>query len=271
MSATCLAPVRQIIRTRESRRWFVLVHAIERVAAGGMLIVLAPALLLLALLIWAISRRPPLVAHLRVGQDGRPLWVLKFRTMWGERSSLIGQKRGLLRTRGAGDRFWSPVLHGPAGRPRKTMACPSSAAFKCTQLARLFRDKYLVEYVEERACPVKLAGDTRVTSRFARFCRRHSIDELPQLIHVLCGQMSLVGPRPITAVELQEHYGEYAAEVLAVRPGLTGLWQIMGRNRLSYRQRLRLDLFLVRHCRGRLYLRVFLRSIPRVVTGKDAW
>ena len=141
MSATCLAPVRQIIRTRELPRWFVVVHAIERVAAGVVLLLLAPALLLLALLIWAMSHRSPLVAHLRVGQDGRPLWVLKFRTMWGERSSLIGQKRGLLRTRGAGDRFLSTALHGPARRPRKTMACPTSAAFKGTQLIYLFHDK----------------------------------------------------------------------------------------------------------------------------------
>jgi len=219
MSATCLAPVRQIIRASETPRWFVLVHAVERVAVGALLLLLAPALVLLALLIWAISRRPPLVAHLRVGQDGRPLWVLKFRTMWGS---------------------------GP-------------------------RRLRLVECITERACPVKSASDPRVTSRFAQFLRRHSIDELPQLIHVARGQMSLVGPRPITAVELREHYGEYAAEILAARPGLTGLWQIMGRNRLSYRQRLRLDLFLVRHCRARLYLRVFLRSIPRVLSGKDAW
>src|SRR6266436_4533949 len=82
MSATCLAPVRQIIRAREIPRWFVLVHAMERLAAGALLLLLAPALILLALLIWAISRRPPLVAHLRVGQDGMPLWVLKYRTMW---------------------------------------------------------------------------------------------------------------------------------------------------------------------------------------------
>jgi exopolysaccharide production protein ExoY len=223
MSATCLAPVRQIIRTSDTPRWFVLVHATERVAAGAVLLLLAPFLIALALLIWAISWRPPLVAHLRVGQDGRPLWVLKFRTMWG--------------------RGWGGGL----------------------------RNLRLVEYITERACPAKSAADPRVTSRFAQFLRRHSIDELPQLIHVARGQMSLVGPRPITAVELQEHYGEYAAEILAARPGLTGLWQIMGRNRLSYRQRLRLDLFLVRHCRARLYLRVFLRSIPRVLSGKDAW
>ena len=220
MSATCLAPVRQIIRARELPRWFVLVHAMERVAAGAVLLLLSPALVMLALLIWAISRRPPLVGHLRVGQDGRPLWVLKYRTMWR------------------------------SGGPRSPR---------------------LIEYITERVCPMKSAADPRVTSRFAQFLRRHSIDELPQLIHVARGQMSLVGPRPITAVELQEHYGEYAAEILAARPGLTGLWQIMGRNRLSYRQRLRLDLFLVRHCCARLYLRVFLRSIPRVLSGKDAW
>src|SRR5579872_2167798 len=224
MSATVLAPVRQIIPVREVPRWFVLVHAAERLAAGAVLLLLAPVLILLAALTCILSQRSPLVAHLRVGQDGRPLWVLKFRTMWGTNEVRAGRRSG-----------------------------------------------WLVEHITERACPAKCASDPRVTSRFAKFCRRHSIDELPQLIHVLRGQMSLVGPRPITAVELQSHYGEYAAEILAARPGLTGLWQIMGRNRLSYRQRLRLDLFLVRHRCPKLYLRVFLRSIPRVVSGKDAW
>jgi undecaprenyl-phosphate galactose phosphotransferase len=129
----------------------------------------------------------------------------------------------------------------------------------------------LIEYISERACPVKVAADPRVTSRFARLLRCYSIDELPQLIHIARGEMSLVGPRPITAAELDEYYGVHAAEVLTARPGLTGLWQIMGRNRLSYRQRLRLDLFLVRRCCVRLYLRVLWRTIPRVFSGKDAW
>jgi len=116
----------------------------------------------------------------------------------------------------------------------------------------------------------KNGTDVRVKSAFAAFCRRHSLDELPQLFHVIRGEMSLVGPRPITAEELREYYGSDADEVLSVRPGLTGLWQVRGRSRLGYARRRRLDLLLVRReCAG-LYFRILLRSIPGVVSGQDA-
>lgn len=222
MSATCLVPVRAYIRPRAMRGWMAAIHVVEQSAAVALLIALAPALVALALIIRIISRESPLIAHLRVGQHGRPLWVFKYRTMWG------------------------------AGRT----AAPGAR---------------LVEYIIEKACPPKPAADPRVTSRFARFCRRHSIDELPQLVHVARGEMSFVGPRPLTAPELDEHYGGDAAEILSSRPGLSGLWQTMGRNRLSYRQRLRLDLFLVRRCCVRLYFRVLWRTIPGLLSGKDAW
>jgi len=129
-----------------------------------------------------------------------------------------------------------------------------------------------VELVSEQ--PVSLskeASDDRVTSRFARFCRRYSIDELPQLLHVLQGRMALVGPRPITRLELTTHYGGAAAEVLHVRPGLSGLWQVMGRSRLSYRERRRLDLFLVRHFSAGLYFRILWRTVFCAIRGADAW
>ncbi len=130
----------------------------------------------------------------------------------------------------------------------------------------------LVEFV--RQDPVssgKPVRDPRVTSRFAIFLRKYSIDELPQLANVLLGDMSLVGPRPLTQGELAEHYGADQLEVLSIKPGITGLWQTMGRSRLTYRQRLRLDLFLARKGSAGLCLRVLLRTIPRVLTGVDAW
>lgn len=122
------------------------------------------------------------------------------------------------------------------------------------------------------AVPVsKACGDSRVSSRFAAFCRRYSLDELPQLYHVARGEMSFVGPRPITFAELEQHYGDCGEEVLSVRPGLTGLWQIMGRNRLNYARRRRLDLFFVRRASPGLYLHIFRRSIACVFTGRGAY
>jgi len=121
------------------------------------------------------------------------------------------------------------------------------------------------------APPVKCPDDPRITSRFARFCRRHSLDELPQLIHVVRGEMSFVGPRPITASELDEYYGSAAEEVLSVRPGLTGLWQVRGRSRLSYARRRRLDQLLVRRGSSALHFHILLCSIRDIFSGRDAW
>lgn len=129
-----------------------------------------------------------------------------------------------------------------------------------------------IEYLDQPPVPAsKLAPDPRVTSRFAAFLRRHSIDELPQLWHVVRGQMQLVGPRPMTRGEIADHYGAHAAELLSVRPGLTGLWQVMGRNRLSYPQRRRLDLFYVRRATWTLYARVLLRTVGEVLAPRDAY
>jgi lipopolysaccharide/colanic/teichoic acid biosynthesis glycosyltransferase len=129
-----------------------------------------------------------------------------------------------------------------------------------------------IERLGDDIVPEKKNGDDpRVTSRFARFCRKYSIDELPQLWHVLRGEMSLVGPRPVTKAEWENYYGAGAAEVLRCKPGISGLWQIRGRNRLTYRQRRRLDLFLVRHLTPGLYFSILLRTLPRALSGRDAW
>jgi len=130
----------------------------------------------------------------------------------------------------------------------------------------------LVERLKTEPVPeLKNPKDPRITSRFAAFCRKFSIDELPQLWHVAEGRMSLVGPRPMTADELAEHYGPDAGKVLAVKPGLTGLWQVRGRSSLTHRRRRRLDLFLVRRMSVGLYVTILFATIPRVLAGKDAW
>lgn len=129
-----------------------------------------------------------------------------------------------------------------------------------------------IEYIDGPSGPeLKRAGDPRVPNGFARFLRRHSIDELPQFWHVMRGEMSLVGPRPMTAVELRDFYGSDAEEILRVKPGIAGLWQVSGRNELSYADRRKLDLLLVRRRSIRLYAEVLLRTVPEVWSGSNSW
>lgn len=129
-----------------------------------------------------------------------------------------------------------------------------------------------IEYLQDPPlAPSKTGVDPRVTSRFAAFCRRHSVDELPQLFHVMAGTMRWIGPRPMTRSEVDEYYAGAQREVLSVQPGLTGLWQVMGRNKLTYAQRRRLDLFLVRRFGWRLCMRVALGTVREVLRPRYAW
>jgi lipopolysaccharide/colanic/teichoic acid biosynthesis glycosyltransferase len=130
---------------------------------------------------------------------------------------------------------------------------------------------FTIEEVCDFVPELKNAPDPRVTSRFAAWCRRYSLDELPQLYHVLRGEMSIVGPRPITRAELDKYYGPSAREVLSLRPGLVGLWQVMGRNHLTYARRRRLDLLLARRASAALYLRILWRAIAKVLDGHGAY
>lgn len=108
----------------------------------------------------------------------------------------------------------------------------------------------------------KLTDDPRITP-IGRFLRRTSLDELPQLINVLRGEMSLVGPRPITVDEL-DRYGRARWHYLSVTPGVTGLWQVSGRNELSYAERVDLDCYYVEN-RTLLFDLVILLRTVRVV------
>jgi exopolysaccharide production protein ExoY len=196
----------------------------ERALAGILLVTAQPVVLVSAVIAAALSKQSPLIAHCRVGQDGRTIWVLKLRTMWD----------------------------GTTGK-------------------RAFR---LIERLQPAPLPApisKTKNDPRVTSKFAAACRRYSIDELPQLWNVLQGDLSLVGPRPLTRGELDIYYAEDQVELLSRRPGITGLWQICGRSRLTYRQRRKLDLFMIRHWSLGLYLKILFTTMPKVLLGKDAY
>jgi exopolysaccharide production protein ExoY len=129
-----------------------------------------------------------------------------------------------------------------------------------------------IEFIDDPIGPEdKHERDPRVPHAFARFCRRHSIDELPQLLHVISGAMSLVGPRPLTAAELRHYYGEDAREVLEAKPGIAGLWQVSGRNRLTYAERRALDLKLVRNRSREMYVRILIRALGEVWNGANSW
>lgn len=121
--------------------------------------------------------------------------------------------------------------------------------FSCLKIRTMVPDaearlaEYLAENAEARAewaREVKLKNDPRVT-RLGAFLRKTSLDELPQLFNVLRGEMSFVGPRPVPRKELEERYGNRASIYTSLKPGITGLWQVSGRNDVSYARRIALD------------------------------
>lgn len=115
----------------------------------------------------------------------------------------------------------------------------------------------------------KLRNDPRITPLGA-FLRRTSLDELPQLFNVLVGQMSIVGPRPIVENEIIR-YGNRFAHYCAVRPGLTGLWQISGRNDISYARRVRLDSFYAQRQCFVFNVAICIRTVPAVLASRGSY
>lgn len=109
----------------------------------------------------------------------------------------------------------------------------------------------------------KLKNDPRITF-IGKFLRRTSLDELPQFFSVLKGDLSVVGPRPVTQEEITTYYREKADKIFSVKPGLTGLWQISGRNTLSFEQRVKLDEQYVEHRTFFLDLKIILKTIQQM-------
>lgn len=149
--------------------------------------------------------------------------------------------------------------------------------FRCLKFRSMARDSdAMLEHVL-RTDPVaalewsatqKLRNDPRVT-RIGGFLRKTSLDELPQLFNVLRLEMSLVGPRPIVEKEI-EHYGDNIAYYYATRPGLTGLWQVNGRSGTSYRRRVQLDKWYVRHWTLWQDIVILAKTVPAVLKRTGA-
>jgi lipopolysaccharide/colanic/teichoic acid biosynthesis glycosyltransferase len=198
-------------------------RVLDLVVAVGALLLLSPLLVAVALLILVTTGGHVLFRQERVGWQGKPFTLLKFRTMIPNDHD--GPLRDIVALELAGARY------------------------------------------EERGS-FKLAADPRIT-RLGAWLRRTSIDELPQLINVVRGEMSLVGPRPALSWEHDLFQTEYRCRV-EVPPGITGLWQVSGRSRLSTPEMLRLDVEYVDSRSLRLDVLILIRTIPTIVRGDGA-
>jgi undecaprenyl-phosphate galactose phosphotransferase len=116
----------------------------------------------------------------------------------------------------------------------------------------------------------KLQNDPRITE-FGGFLRRTSLDELPQFWNVLKGDLSVVGPRPVTADEIERFYGEKADKILSMRPGITGLWQTSGRNLITFEERVNLEESYIESQSFFYDLKLILKTIPSMFFSKGAF
>lgn len=116
----------------------------------------------------------------------------------------------------------------------------------------------------------KLKDDPRINA-IGKFLRKTSLDELPQFWNVLRGDLSVVGPRPVTQEEVQKYFRDKAGKILSVRPGLTGIWQTSGRNLLTFEERIRLEELYIDRQSLLLDLRIICKTIPHLFFAKGAF
>jgi len=166
-----------------------------------------------------------------------------------------------IRLESAGSSFFAQPRTGLGGR--------RFAMYKLrTMVANAAELKERYAHLNELSWPdFKIANDPRVT-RVGRFLRRTSLDELPQLINVLRGEMSLVGPRPTSFSA--ETYSLWHTVRLEVKPGITGIWQISGRSEVDFNERLRLDIAYIRNRCLKLDLLILLKTVGAVFGGRGA-
>ncbi len=197
----------------------VLKATFDHTTAAVGLVLLAPALLVLCLLVKLTSRGPALFRQTRVGRDGELFSVLKLRTM-----QVDAEQR----------------LH-----------------------------EFLALNESDGGVLFKLRNDPRITP-VGRWLRAWSLDELPQLVNVLRGQMSMVGPRPPLPTEVEKYEG-HAHRRLLVKPGITGLWQVSGRSDLTWEESVRLDLQYVENWSLGLDIAVLAKTLTAVVRSSGAY
>lgn len=203
-------------------------RTLDIVLSVALLVLLAPLLLLVAIAIRLDSRGPALFLQERLGRNGVPFRMVKFRSMRTDVSHEAHRA------------YVEALIDGEAD----------------TQENGGNGQVY------------KLVEDDRIT-RVGRIIRRTSIDELPQLLNVLAGTMSLVGPRPPLGYEVERYRGHHFARMVA-RPGVTGLWQVSGRNALGFEEMISLDLAYIRRSSMRLDLKILVRTLPAILRRTGA-
>jgi len=203
--------------------------------SGGLtaLLLFAPVFLVIAVAIKATSKGPVLFRQRRIGQYGKSFVFLKFRSMYVNSDAAAHKEY---------------VTQLIAGRALKQSATGQSK----------------VDGV------YKLTKDPRITP-VGSFLRKTSLDELPQFINVIKGEMSLVGPRPPVPYEVEAYELWHRSRLLEAKPGITGLWQVSGRSRVKFDDMVRLDLHYARNWSPWMDLKILLRTPGAVVLGEGAY
>jgi lipopolysaccharide/colanic/teichoic acid biosynthesis glycosyltransferase len=219
------------------RKREILYDAIKRgldiVGSSTLLAALAPLMLMIAVAVKLKSRGPVFFEQERIGQRMKPFRMLKFRTMHADVDNKLHHEYVTRFINARGD---NPGGNTPTGG--------APAVFKLT-------------------------NDPRVTP-VGRFLRKTSLDELPQLVNVLRGDMSLVGPRPPLAYEVEQYKSWHCRRVLEAKPGITGLWQVTGRSRTTFDEMVRLDLRYARTCSIWNDIKILLATPRAVFSGRGA-
>jgi lipopolysaccharide/colanic/teichoic acid biosynthesis glycosyltransferase len=213
--------------TSSKHSLLVIKRAMDIFGSALLVILCAPLLLIIAMAVKISSRGPVLFRQDRVGQYGRRFTFLKFRSMRADNDPSVHKE------------YVTKLIAGEAER------MPSRAAGEGVY---------------------KLAQDTRVT-HIGRFLRKTSLDELPQLLNVLRGDMSLVGPRPPIPYELAAYQTWHRRRLLEVKPGITGLWQVTGRSRVKFDDMVRLDLRYAMSWSPWLDVKILARTPGAVIKG----
>jgi len=206
----------------------------------------------------AASRVLEIVVSLAILILGAPLWLL-----------LV-----ILVRRDGGPAFFSQTRLGKGGRPFRfvkfrTMVNGNDHSAHRTYVVRLINGNDARYRARNGDLVAKIAGDRRIT-RLGRMLRKVGLDEVPQMLHVLAGDMSLVGPRPPIPYEV-EAYQDWHWARLRGRPGVTGLWQVSGRSRVGFDDQVLLDVYYLANRSFWMDLRIILKTVPVMLTGKGGF